>query len=700
MLKTASPVRFRFFAAFGLIALVLWLAFAFALNRAYYREIEDAQTAGRNLARSLAEHEASSVRAIDLSLTNLSDAWVRDPASFAAVVARQQEILKDEPVSQVTILDADGKVAYTNVTGEPRVDLSDRPYFRAHKERGADELYISTPFLSRLSGQWIILFSRPIYDRHKQFAGVVLLSVLPPALERIYNDIELGAGGVITLARSDGRILAHSRDLAGAVNVSLADAPGIIPGSPPSGQYRRPARQDGVDRFFNYHKVAHYPLTVYVGQAASTVFASYHAQRTSYLASAAFASALLLAVTLLLISKQRSKEETDGDRAWHAAIVQGSGDAILSLDLDGKIESWNAGAERLFGYAAVEAIGRNATALIVPPDRMEEPNKARERIDQGESVVSFDTVRVAKDGRRIDVSVSMSPVKDLHGRVGGISAILHDITERRRTEEKIQKLNENLERHVRERTTELTAAIDALQTEVKERRLAETSALSLAARVQDMARRLGQAQEVERRRLAAELHDGVCSNLAAIGLNLALLKKQLPLADAAAMEQRLSGLIGMIDEAKANAKDISVDLRPLLLDERDLLSALEEYAQKFESSTGIAIAVTGAGCGRWSPAEEKIALFRIAQEALTNCAKHARAKKVAIELNTGADHLVLSVSDDGVGFDFNGAGGKKSGLGLVSMQERAEAIGGKWRIESMPGKGTRVSVRVGATALA
>ena len=187
--------------------------------------------------------------------------------------------------------------------------------------------------------------------------------------------------------------------------------------------------------------------------------------------------------------------------------------------------------------------------------------------------------------------------------------------------------------------------------------------------------------------------------MGAIGLNLALLQKQLQHSDAASIESRLSGLIAQIDEAKANAKDISVDLRPLLLEDRDLFSALEEYARKFEGSTGIAVEVKGANSERLMPAEKKIALFRIAQEALTNCAKHARASSVAIEFDGDADHLRLSVADNGVGIDLAGINGKDLGLGLLSMQERAEAIGGRWQIDSAPGKGTRVIVSVGAARL-
>jgi len=138
----------------------------------------------------------------------------------------------------------------------------------------------------------------------------------------------------------------------------------------------------------------------------------------------------------------------------------------------------------------------------------------------------------------------------------------------------------------------------------------------------------------------------------------------------------------------------------LLLEDRDLLSALEEYARKFEGNTGIAVEVRGADSGRRLPAEEKIALFRITQEALTNCARHAQARTIAIELNTETDHLALSIADDGVGIDLAGGNGKSKGLGLLSMQERAEAIGGKWRIESSPGRGTRVMVSLDASPTA
>jgi PAS domain S-box-containing protein len=704
-LNGISSSRFRFFTAFGLLTLALWAAIAFALQTAEREAMEKASAEGRNLARSLAEHVASSVRAIDLVLLHLRAEWTESSAPFADHVARQQQYLKHEFIPQVTVADADGRVAFSNTPALQRADLSDRQYFKAQEERGTDELYISAPVRSRLTGQWIMLFTRPIYDRRQQFAGLLTLSVPPPALERVYKDIDLGAGATITLVRADGQILARSQDLAKVATVSLAEVPGLSADAAPAGEYRREARTDALERLYRYQKVRGYPLTIFVGQSVDTVLAPYRAQRTTYLVSGAFATALLLAVTLLLISRRRDKEETDRNRARletdlrqsekHLRVLFDSFPiAVAHVDKTQRITF----ANRIYrtsytadyaGRSVREFVGEQAYAVLEP---------YIERVLAGEEV-QFERSFVGEDGQVATRALRYVPDRDTSGEVIGFFGLREDITERKRAEEKIRKLNEELEQRVHERTAELRAAIEALRNEVKERRLAEASALSLADRVQAMARRLGQAQEAERRRLAAELHDGVCSNLAAIGLNLVLLQRQLPLTDTAGMARRLSELIALIDEAKANAKDISVDLRPLLLDDRDLLSALEEYARKFEGSTGIAVEVTGADSGRRLPAEEKIALFRITQEALTNCAKHAHAKAVAIELNTDADHLALSIADDGVGIDLIGGNGITQGLGLLSMQERAEAIGGKWRIESAPGRGTRVMVRVDASAL-
>ena len=152
---------------------------------------------------------------------------------------------------------------------------------------------------------------------------------------------------------------------------------------------------------------------------------------------------------------ERKKEEEQ--LVLFASIVNSSDDAILSKTLDGKITSWNHGAERVFGYSAEEVISKHIS-LLIPFDREGEEKMILDKIRKGESVDHYETQRIKKDGKIIDVSLTVSPIRDTLGHVVGASKILRDITERKRAQEEIIHLNENLENRVQERTAELTEA--------------------------------------------------------------------------------------------------------------------------------------------------------------------------------------------------------------------------------------------------
>jgi PAS domain S-box-containing protein len=145
-----------------------------------------------------------------------------------------------------------------------------------------------------------------------------------------------------------------------------------------------------------------------------------------------------------------------------AAIVKSSDDAIIGKNLDGIVTSWNAGAEKIFGYTANEMVGSSILRLI-PADRRDEENQILGKIKRGESVQHFETVRQTKDGRFINISVTTSPIKDSTGKVVGASKVARDITERKAAAEKIHQLNNELEQRVIKRTVELEAANQELE---------------------------------------------------------------------------------------------------------------------------------------------------------------------------------------------------------------------------------------------
>ena len=137
----------------------------------------------------------------------------------------------------------------------------------------------------------------------------------------------------------------------------------------------------------------------------------------------------------------------DGITSLLAAIVDSSDDAIVSKTLDGIITSGNRGAEKIFGYSAEEAIGRHIT-LIIPAERHGEENEVLTRVRRGEKLDHFETIRRAKDGREVHISLTVSPVRDASGRIIGASKVARDITERKRAEEERERLA-SLERSAR-----------------------------------------------------------------------------------------------------------------------------------------------------------------------------------------------------------------------------------------------------------
>jgi PAS domain S-box-containing protein len=168
------------------------------------------------------------------------------------------------------------------------------------------------------------------------------------------------------------------------------------------------------------------------------------------------------------ITERKRAEEV---REHLAAVVESSDDGIVTMVLDGTITSWNRGAEKLFGYTSTEAMGKTLRMLL-PPERANEESDILARIARGERIDNFDVVRVRKDGKRIDISATISPIKDSNGTIVGASKIAHDITEHKLAQHEIQRLSKEMESRNAELTTQATAlrrAHDELELRVNER---------------------------------------------------------------------------------------------------------------------------------------------------------------------------------------------------------------------------------------
>lgn len=206
----------------------------------------------------------------------------------------------------------------------------------------------------------------------------------------------------------------------------------------------------------------------------------------------------------------------------------------------------------------------------------------------------------------------------------------------------------------------------------------------------EMLRRLVFAQEDERRRIAREMHDQFGEQLTALTQRIAALEAAAH--DGAALQPAIEALQQVAQQIDRDVDHLVWELRPTALDDLGLRAALANYVQAWSARTGVAAEVHTAGLldDRLAP-DAETTLYRIAQEALTNVAKHSRASSVEIILDRRPDHVLLIVEDDGEGFD---PAARTQGFGLLGMQERAALVGANLQIESSPGRGTTILVRM------
>lgn len=209
-----------------------------------------------------------------------------------------------------------------------------------------------------------------------------------------------------------------------------------------------------------------------------------------------------------------------------------------------------------------------------------------------------------------------------------------------------------------------------------------------ARRQRDLSRRLIRAQEDERRRIARELHDEVGQSLSVVKAGLQALRNEPGCAD------RADECMEVVDGSIRQVRDLALHLRPAMLDDLGLVAALGWLVERFAQRTGLDCRLVADPTEVTDvPAEVGTACYRVVQEALTNAARHARARRVRVELAEHAGRLSLVVRDDGIGFDATRARGAPPGdrsLGLLGMHERVELVGGRLEIESAPGQGTEI----------
>lgn len=328
----------------------------------------------------------------------------------------------------------------------------------------------------------------------------------------------------------------------------------------------------------------------------------------------------------------------DSDRQLRLFIDSVRDYALIALDTNNCVTSWNAGAERILGYEEHEILGKPGSVIFTPED-----------IEGGNMQLEFDTARqtgraederwhVRKDGSRFWGSGVLARIDDEEGNLVGYGKVMRDLTER----------------NARQQRNLLTV------------------------------------QENERRRIARELHDDLVQRLAVLEIGLARIRRGLPpeAADIGLELLRLEQQTGMLSN---DVRRLSHQLHPSVVDDLGLCTALESIVEEFQRDQGQEFTFLCEGVPEKIPTNIATAIYRIAQEALRNIAKHASGPGGLRVIGEGR-MLHLTVSDAGPGFDVPAA--YRGGLGILSMKERTQLLGGQFSVTSNAGGSTTVDVLV------
>jgi PAS domain S-box-containing protein len=363
---------------------------------------------------------------------------------------------------------------------------------------------------------------------------------------------------------------------------------------------------------------------------------------------------------LRLVEDITLRKETEKRMQMLAHTITSMKESVIITDVDLAIISVNEAFLKTFGYEEKEILGKHISALRPPGTSKAELT----RIFEGTLASGWTGELSAsrKNGEVFPMVLSTSVVRGETGKPIALVGIARDVAEQRALQEKLA--------------------------EAEKRRLADLRRFAISVQ---------RAQEDERQRISRELHDDICQRLSGMKLNMEVLEDDFKTKDKRTF-RTLRGFKKQFEQTITEVRRLSSNLRPTVLDDFGLTIALNLLGREFEKAHKISARVElGDPTLKHLDPQIEIALYRIAQESLTNIAKHANASHVTLRLGIDGPSVVLTVRDDGKGFDPKELPHSKRpghGLGLISMRERAELLGGTWEIHSAPNEGTTIQVTI------
>jgi PAS domain S-box-containing protein len=357
-----------------------------------------------------------------------------------------------------------------------------------------------------------------------------------------------------------------------------------------------------------------------------------------------------------ITERKKAEEALRKSEEKYQSLIENANDAIISLNKEGVIISFNKKAEEMFGYSHDEVVGKSIT-LLSPLSARELELKALEELKKGKTLsINGKTLEgkgLRKDGQEIPVESSVYAL-EVHGEYI-ITSIIRDISERKRAEEKIIEYQNKL---------------------------------------RSLASQLTLTEERERRRIATDLHDRIGQALAISKIKLGGLRES---TSSIGLDGDIDGIRDLIEQTIQDTRSLIFDLCPPFLYELGFEKALEWLIEEIQKQHGVTTLFENDGKPKPLDDNVRVLLFRTVSELLMNVVKHARAQKAKVSVQRDGDNIQIKVEDDGIGFDVSKIQyhiDKTGGFGLFRIRERLNYLGGQLKVKSEPNQGTRVSLVV------
>lgn len=665
-----SHLQIRPTRAVGFLALVAIVTIAvsvvFLLYNLRDREMEHARIETVSLTKVFMRQTEQNLDNIDLVLKGVQER-LQNPYgsqfelnSLPTHLLLSARIASMRHLSALFIVDADGMVVNSSREYPIRqVSVTDREYYKsflAGKDRG---LYLDRPVRSRRDGAWNWHLARHINGPDGKLRGIIVATVNVPQFEQLYNFVKLDFERPVSIYLADGTLVAsipHRESQIGDLAPELGADKLPVPGD--EVRMLTHARGDGGRQGFALGRAERYPMLVSVTNDEEEALYSWRETAFPIFAGSILICVLIVVAAVLLVNELLREEELSSELSgannrYHQTIDSVM-DGIVAVDESHRILVFNPAAERMFGVSAKAMLGQPLDQLI--PTHLQDTHrqhistfKASGGVSKGMGPQLEITGRRA-DGTEFPIESSVSQAMIAGKRQ--LTAVLRDVTERRRNEDSLREMN-----------LQLRQLSESLQT----------------------------VREEERSRISRELHDELGQQLTGLKLEFSWLSKRM-LEGRGVTAEEMHAMRLLLDNALASVRRISTELRPLILDDLGFSEAVAWQVEEFGKRTGIDVGLELTDAARVKDDAVASGLFRIVQESLTNIARHAQATTAGVCIVANTEDLILTVQDNGKGITDTSKRG--TGIGLVSMRERAIALGGEFSIHSSPGEGCTIEVRL------